>query len=153
MIRTTSKAILLHENHILLNQCNVHGRVCYDLPGGGQAQYESMEEALEREILEECGYYIRVTRLAAIGEQICNSSEIRVQHPDYAHRLFHLFFAELTDSHVLPHTEEDVWQQRCVWVDPKDLGGMEIIPAVFAPHLEKILRSDRAIYCGTLYLP
>ena len=53
-IRSTVKAILCKENQILLNRCQMeNGEIYYDLPGGGQNPYESLEEALHREILEE----------------------------------------------------------------------------------------------------
>ena len=153
MIRCTSKAIIRHQGKILLNQCAIDGKIYYDLPGGGQEQYETMEAALEREILEECGYHIRVTGLAAVGEQIALSSKIRKEFPAYAHRLFHLFSAELVSEREEPHTNEDVWQQQCIWISPEELKNLEILPAVFSPHISEIIDPPHTVYCGVRYIP
>ena len=58
-IRSAAKAVILHNNNILLNQC--HSAALgdyYTLPGGGQHQYETMEQAAVRECLEETGYTV-----------------------------------------------------------------------------------------------
>ena len=39
-----------------------NGAIYYDLPGGGQNQYETLEEAVKRECLEESGYTVVVDR-------------------------------------------------------------------------------------------
>ena len=46
-IRCASKAVIIHNDSVLLNQCRDEGgRIYYDLPGGGQHVYESLEEAV-----------------------------------------------------------------------------------------------------------
>lgn len=70
-IRNSSKALIISNNKILVNQCRYdNGDVSYDLPGGGQKELESMEEALFREVLKETGYEIRILRFAALAEEI-----------------------------------------------------------------------------------
>ena len=50
-IRCASKAVIIHNDSVLLNQCrDESGRIYYDLPGGGQHVYESLEEAVVREV-------------------------------------------------------------------------------------------------------
>ena len=75
-IRNSVKGIIIDGGKILLNKSknilgHVHhgipqGMIYYELPGGGQEQYESLEEALGRECLEETGYTARPQRLLAI---------------------------------------------------------------------------------------
>lgn len=153
MIRSTSKAILIHNNKILFNQCLIHGKIYFDLPGGGQNQYETMENTLIREVLEETGYLVRITGLAAVGEQIVTDPVIREHYPDYAHRLFHLFFAELTDKPPKPPASRDLWQQENIWIDPSDLSPDTILPTVFSKRFPEILASPHPVYCGTMILP
>ena len=54
LIRSTAKAIILHEGRILLNRCaDSRNGIYYALPGGGQNQFEPLEDAVVRECLEE----------------------------------------------------------------------------------------------------
>ena len=79
-IRNAARAIIVNDGKILLNKNqNSLGDMCfgiskgavyYDLPGGGQNQYETLEEAVIRECLEETGYITAVERLAAVYEEI-----------------------------------------------------------------------------------
>ena len=56
MIRNAVKVILLNQGCALLNRCaHADGRIYYDLPGGGQHEYESIEQAALREVREETG--------------------------------------------------------------------------------------------------
>ena len=52
-IRNTSKALIVKENRVLLNRCRLEKTVeiYYDLPGGGQQLFETMEEA----VIRKCG--------------------------------------------------------------------------------------------------
>ena len=70
-IRCASKAIIINNGAVLLNKCkNEEGHIYYDLPGGGQNVYESLEEALVREVKEETGYDVRVDKFVALAEEI-----------------------------------------------------------------------------------
>ena len=69
MIRNAAKVILLNQGCALLNRCaHADGRIYYDLPGGGQHEYESIEQAALREVREETGYEVELTRFAALAE-------------------------------------------------------------------------------------
>ena len=55
-IRVGIKALIVRDGRILLNRCRRGDKFTYyTLPGGGQRQYESVMQALEREIREETG--------------------------------------------------------------------------------------------------
>ena len=65
-IRSAAKAIIIKDNQILLNRCrHKDGSIYYDLPGGGQHPYESLEDAVRREVMEETGFEVSVRRFAA----------------------------------------------------------------------------------------
>ena len=65
-IRNAAKAVIIDNGKILVNKnMNSLGDMCYglpngavyyDLPGGGQNKYETLEEAVIRECLEDSGY-------------------------------------------------------------------------------------------------
>ena len=81
-IRCAAKALIVHEGKILLNRCrHSDGSVYYDLPGGGQHPFESMEEAVRREVLEETGMSVCVVRFAAMAEEIYTSEVLRQKYP------------------------------------------------------------------------
>jgi len=149
MIRCTSKAIIIKEDKILLNLCRLKpgDPIFYDLPGGGQEQYESMEDALRREVLEECGYHINIIGLAAVGEQIASNPFIRENYPNHAHRLFHIFLAEVTGEEEM-HSNEDLWQEKSVWVPLDELDSICVRPEVFTERIKEIIYSQCTVYCG-----
>lgn len=52
MISNSAKALILKDGRLLLNRCETSaGEEYFDLPGGGQHVYETMEEAVAREVL------------------------------------------------------------------------------------------------------
>ena len=55
-VRNSAKALVLHEDRILLNRCASHYGEYYALPGGGQRPGELLTEAVCRELLEETGF-------------------------------------------------------------------------------------------------
>lgn len=77
-IRNAAKAIIIENGKVLLNKCiGKCNEIYYDLPGGGQNQFEEMEDAVKRECLEESGYRIEIIRFAALAEEIYDDSELR----------------------------------------------------------------------------
>lgn len=149
-IRCSAKAILIYQDKILLNRCEDHDRVYYDLPGGGQHALETMEEAVRREVLEETGYSVRVNRLAAVAEEIFTDSYILEQHPDYAHRMLHIFMAELESLERKPATETDLGQDGCEWIPVKEADLLRIRPINLCGQIQRILESESCVYLGAV---
>ena len=151
-IRSAAKALIVFEGKMLLNRCvHADGSVYYDLPGGGQRQFESMEEAVVREVLEETGYSVRIIRFAALAEEIYTSKVLREAYPDYTHRVIHIFLAELTGEHGKP-TELDMGMEHSEWISVKDLGTIgELHPPALKEALADILVNEQAFWLGTEY--
>lgn len=152
-IRSTAKAIILHHNKILVNRCiNSQGKIYFDLPGGGQNQYETLEEALIREILEETGYLIVVGRLAAVTEEMCDGEALRKAYYDYSHRMLHIFFASLSDMCRHAVKEPDWQQQSSVWVPAGEVDALNFRPANLTGKLSSLIAGDSAQYLGCTHL-
>lgn len=152
-IRSTVKAILCKENQILLNRCQTEaGEIYYDLPGGGQNPYESLEEALCREILEETGYQGRILRLAALAEEIYEEEELRKSYPEYAHRIFHIFVVELWGEEQKQPREKDWQQLDSVWIPLAEADTLNLRPRHLMGRVSELVKNEFPIYMGTIHV-
>lgn len=153
-IRCASKALILNDNCVLLNRCRrENGSVYYDLPGGGQHIYETLEEALIREVKEETGYEVRVIRFAALAEEIYTDADVRQAYPDYTHRIFHIFVAELSSQERKLPTEKDFEMEESVWIPLAEVTELpELCPSGLQPVMSQVLETERPVYLGTEYI-
>lgn len=161
-IRNSAKAIILHDGKLLLNKIQnslgamyygkSRGEIYYDLPGGGQIQYETLEETVKRECLEECGCTVAVERLAAFYEEISCIEIFRQRYPLYAHKLYFVFVCHLTDMPSKQLTEKDLDMLESIWVDLADLKDIPLYPEIIKTDLERILQGKDIINLGTGYI-
>lgn len=152
-IRSAAKAIIVQDGKILLDRCrNDLGQAYYDLPGGGQRPYETMEQAVCREILEETGYTARVLRFAALAEEICGGKELRERFPDYTHRIHHIFMAELTNAPRQRPSELDWDMEDAVWLPVSQAAGVDLRPKGLGQRLPEILEGAAPVYLGASFL-
>lgn len=152
-IRSAAKALIVREGKLLLNRCvHSNGSVYYDLPGGGQQPYESLEQAVVREVREETGYIVRVMRFAALAEEIYTSGKLRKEYPEYTHRVKHIFVAELTDEQQGAPTELDMGMERCEWIPLESLKDLaELHPSALKNEAYNILAKGETMWLGTEY--
>ena len=149
-IRSAAKAIIIHEGKILLNKCrDEQNGEYYSLPGGGQNQYESLEEAVIRECMEETGYHVTPVRFAALYEEICDGEAARSNYPEYCHRIYHVFLCELTsDQREIP-AEQDLSQLSSQWVEVSSLAEKKLLPKTIAAHIHALIEEEIPLYLGT----
>ena len=158
-IRNSAKAIIVSNGKILLNKnendlgdCFLEipvGAFYYDLPGGGQNKYETVEDAVKRECLEETGYIVEIERLAAIYEEISVNPKFRESHPDYAHKMHFVFLCRLSDAdHPKVATEKDKGFIESEWIDIEKVPNVLLYPPIVNKNLQQILKSEYPIYFG-----
>lgn len=148
-IRNTAKALIVEGDRILLNRCMTEsGETYYDLPGGGQNQFESMEEAVVREVLEETGRGIRIIRFAALGEVIFEDSKLREKYYEYSHRMFHIFLAKLDDKTISRPAEMDFQQEDSIWLELAEADKVEFRPILLNGRISQLVHSGAAVYLG-----
>lgn len=152
-IRSAAKAIIVRDGCMLLNRCRRDdGSVYYDLPGGGQRQYEALEDAVVREVREESGYAVRVTGFAALSEEICTHPALRAAWPDYTHRVLHMFRAEVIGGEPETPTELDPHMEGSVWVPLGEIGGLQVYPLNLTDRLAEVLAGEAPVFLGTYEL-
>jgi mutator protein MutT len=120
-------AIIRNEHQILITQRlgNVHLAGLWEFPGGKVEAGESLEVALEREILEELGVEIRV------------DDEFFTIDFDYSTKSVRLHFFNCT---ILKGDAQPLHVADLRWVKAQDLGNYEFPPA--DAELIKELRSE-----------
>lgn len=151
MIRCSSKALLLRDDEILLNCCAYSdGTPYYDLPGGGQDPYESMEECLLREITEETGYTAEIERFAALSEEIYDDPEMREKYPDYTHRILHIFIARAVEKAAEP-TDYDFQMRDRQWFSLEEADTLPLLPETLRGRLREVIAAGRPVYLGTIH--
>ena len=152
-VRSTVKAIILHENKVLLNRCKdpFNGEY-FSLPGGGQEQFETMAEALYRECLEETGYSVEPVRFAALMEEICLDPFILEHYAEYAHKMLHIFTCVLASETVVAPTETDESQVAIEWVPLSSIPAINLLPKQVKAYFSAISDGACPQYLGTSFL-
>lgn len=153
-IRSTAKAVIVDHEKVLLNKCfDRYSGEYYSLPGGGQNTYETLTDAVIRECLEETGYTVCPIRFAALCEEICENREFREEHPEYAHKMYHIFVCRLGEEERKIPTETDEKQTGSEWVPIEKLGNVRLLPKVIGDTIGQILDSDFPLFLGSEHIP
>lgn len=152
-IRCAAKALIVKDGCVLLNRCRKNdGGVYYDLPGGGQHQYESMEEAVRREVMEETGMTVHNLRFAALAEEIYTDEALRRKYPDYSHRMMHIFLAEPVGE-ADGATEKDWGMEDSEWIPIETVESLpEVRPSSVQKRIREIVSGGAPVYLGTEYV-
>ena len=152
-IRCSAKALIIHEGAILLNRCrHADGSIYYDLPGGGQHLWESMAEAVRREVLEETGYTVDIHRPCAFSEEIYTDLSLRSIYLDYTHRICHIFLATLSSEMSQSPTVPDNFMEKSEWISIEKIQALpEICPPGLSSALPELLRTNHILFLGTHY--
>lgn len=146
-IRISSKAIIERDGKILLN-VNKDDRVgvYYAFPGGGQEMFETMEENVLREVLEETGYRARVVRFAGVHEEIWTGEDRRRSHPEHSHISNHYFICELEEGAPAAPVEQDSTQLGSEWVEIEKLSALPLYPECMREGTERLLRGETCYF-------
>lgn len=148
-IRNAAKAIILHNDRILVNRCiTENNEVYFDLPGGGQNQFETMEEAVIREVLEETGYKVKIDRFVALAEVIYDNNELREKYFDYSHRILHIFLVKLISEETVEITEKDWQQEESLWMPFDEIDKVAFLPTQLSGRITDLVNVSYPQYLG-----
>ena len=152
-IRSTAKAIIIDNGKILLNRClDKKNGEYYSLPGGGQKKYETFNEAVVRECLEETGYTVTPVRFAALCETICDDENYRKKYPDYMHKVYHIFICRLEGAERCIPTETDDFQVESVWIDKSVLPSVRLLPKAVGQNILSIIDGQSPLFLGSEHI-
>lgn len=151
MIRNSAKAFVYAGGKLLLNSHqDSTGQEYFDLPGGGQNPYETMEEAVVREVLEETGLTVEPVRFLALAEEIFTSEDMRRRFPDYCHRTMHIFLVRPLPGAPIAIAEPDFQQTGSRWVTPEEAESLPLVPLQLRGRVREVLVSPGPVYLGSL---
>jgi ADP-ribose pyrophosphatase YjhB (NUDIX family) len=126
-IRASVRSIILHEDHVLVQQPSDEPASCYGFPGGRIELGETLEQRLRKELHEEVGAAIASMRYLFFVEN-------RFVHRDgLVHLLEHFFAVELT-GYQLASRESDLIVR---WLPLKELGNFDLRPHVVRDAIVK----------------
>ncbi|WP_051722382.1 NUDIX domain-containing protein [Streptomyces albus] len=141
VIRTSAKAVVLHDRHVLLIRAVWEGQGCYFLPGGGQNPGENLADAARREVYEETGLAVTSDRLLWVREYIGANHEHAATEAA-THRIETVFLCTPTgDPHDLGGHEADDVQTGLEWVPLERVPSVNLLPHALRAPIAALARS------------
>lgn len=159
--RNTVKGLIVSGDKILVNEnVNSVGSIYYgidkdaiyfDLPGGGQKKYETLENAVIRECFEETGYHIMPDKLLCVFEEIFTNTQYRDLHDKYSHRVYFIYKCHLlnSQSYIPTNRDKDILSSK--WVKINDIERIPFFPDPLRRNLQDILKKDVFRYLGSFF--
>jgi 8-oxo-dGTP diphosphatase len=145
--RIRVSAILRRGDQTLLIRQEKAGHTYWLLPGGGVNYGESLTEALQRELTEECGLEedVPVEGPVAVAESISPDRALRAKH------VVHIIFAGHLDGRSLEAvTSRDVAVRGHRLFAREELAGIALHPPI-QRFLARWEPGDPTVYLGTLW--
>jgi len=148
-IRNAVRAVIIHDNHILMLRKTGGGKPeRFALPGGGQNPGETLSQALQRECLEEINTEVRIKRLRHIGDffKLRDSSPPTIrQHVDF-------YFECSVPADYIPENgnHPDRHQVEVTWLDLDKINDHVLYPKSLSGLLEGMISGNETTYIGTV---
>lgn len=148
-IRNAVRALIRRDNNILLLRKEDYQQgERFALPGGGQDIGESLEQALNRECLEEIGTRVGILDLVFVADTF----KPRATEPQSTRHLVEFLFTCTVPGDYVPQNghHPDKHQVEVVWAGLDELADMPLNPRSLIPHLAHASQHTGAVYLGTI---
>lgn len=142
-VRIVVRGVILVDDHVLVARCK--GAINTFLPGGHAEFGESLPAALARELLEEVGLGIQVSKYLGAVEHQWREGE------QYRHQINHVFSALLPGTEALPPLESREDHLEFFWVRPSELPKHNLMPSPLAKLVQHVLSGDRAAFWDSTF--
>ena len=144
-VRTSTKAIIIQDEALLVIVGKGEtGEEFYYLPGGGQEKFETLEQALKRECLEEIDARVIVGDILFVRDYIARNHEFAAFDPNF-HQLDLFFECSLEPGETPKNgSSPDSTQQGVMWLKLINLENAKLYPQ----ELKTALRSRDRVYLG-----
>jgi len=139
-IRVSSRAIIIHDNKILLN-CFGNG-LYYNFPGGGIEKNETAKQTVIREVLEESGLTVDVGELVFSLEYEPFNCSYRYGEDHHISFFFRCFLnhsvAPVEASHTDTNPDDETITSIAKWIPLSVLHTINFVPMVYEPLMKYI---------------
>jgi ADP-ribose pyrophosphatase YjhB (NUDIX family) len=148
-IRNAARAVILQDNNILLLRKEGYAQgERFALPGGGQDLGETLEQALNRECLEEIDTRVDIHALVYVADTF----KPRDSTPPGTRQLVEFLFTCTVPGDYVPRngSHPDKHQVEVVWTALDRLAALPLYPRSLAPYLVTLPENTAGRYLGTL---
>ena len=146
-IRTSIKAIINQDDHILFIKKKSKTGFYYLLPGGGQEHGESMEAALIRECQEEVAVDIRVGEVLLVRDYIGKNHSTEAAYQDF-HQVEIMFACNIMNGQKPQNgLQPDPGQVGVEWISIQEMDSHAIYPCDLKRFLTERQKEGK-IYVG-----
>jgi len=146
-IRNSIKAIIIKNSKILLTKNKYNGEEFYLLPGGGQRKFETIEEALKRECLEEIGAEVELIKLLFIRDYIGKNHQFFDEDKN-VHQIELMFECKLISEELFLTEDKDDFQIGYEWVELSNLKNIILYPYKLKEVIDEKGNFSKEIYLG-----
>jgi len=148
-VRTSAKAVIVHEGKLLLARHRQAGEDYLTLPGGGQEHNEDLAATLRRECLEETGADVEPGELFLVRDYIADRHQFRRESPG-AHQLELVFrCALLNPGGLLDPSLQDTTQVGLEWLPVERLADAPLYPKAYREAISRHLSGTPGpVYLG-----
>jgi len=138
-VRSSAKAIILHEGKLLALKFHDENGDWYELPGGGQEPGETLPEAVRRECLEEASAEVVVGDLWFVRDYIGKNHEFADQGTSATfHQVEFMFACTLADpTQVGNGLVPDTCQISVEWLALEMLDRYRLYPLALRPLIAR----------------
>ncbi len=148
-IRNTVRALIRQgHNILLLRKDGYAGGERFALPGGGQDLGETLEQALNRECLEEIGTRVEIHALVHVAD--CFKPR-ETAPPSTRQLVEYLFACAVPDGYVPGNGRHpDKHQVEVLWTRLDTLAGLPLYPRSLARYLADPRPGTAPVYLGSI---
>ncbi|RZT16409.1 NUDIX domain-containing protein [Fictibacillus sp. BK138] len=152
-IRSSVKALIIHNHHLLTIEKQSSDSKKYIMPGGGQDFNETLSDAVARECMEELGVKVEAGKLLWVREFISKNHISDQPMDDQGHIVEHIFEAFLEEiPERFDPMEPDSTQTGVVWLPIDQLSEINYYPKELIPMIQGINSGESTlkVYVGDI---